>query len=58
MPISRRNINIPRDYLEHQIIRFLLSRYMFEGLGHMMSMLIISAAPYIKKMNANGTKKM
>ncbi|XP_046850236.1 exocyst complex component 4-like [Xenia sp. Carnegie-2017] len=33
-------------------------KYMFEGLGHMMSMLIISAAPYIKKMNANGTKKM
>jgi hypothetical protein len=33
-------------------------RYMFEGLGHMMSSLIISAAPNIKKINSNGIKKM
>jgi hypothetical protein len=33
-------------------------RYMFEGLGHMMSSLIISAAPNIKKINSNGVKKM
>lgn len=33
-------------------------RYMFEGLGHMMSSLIISSAPNIKKINSNGVKKM
>ncbi|CAB3976804.1 Exocyst complex component 4 [Paramuricea clavata] len=33
-------------------------KYMFEGLGHMMSSLIISAAPNIKKINSNGVKKM
>lgn len=33
-------------------------RYMFEGLGHMMSSLIISSAPSIKKINPNGVKKM
>jgi len=36
----------------------LLGRYIFEGLGHLVSTILINTAQYLKRINENGIKKM
>ena len=33
-------------------------RYIFEGLGHLVSTILINTAQYLKRINENGIKKM
>ena len=35
-----------------------LSRYIFEGLGHLVSSILINSTQYLKRINENGIKKM
>jgi len=35
-----------------------IGRYIFEGLGHLVSTILINTAQYLKRINENGIKKM
>lgn len=39
-------------------VTFIINRYIFEGLGHLISYLLINSAQQIKRINDNGIKKM
>jgi len=40
------------------MLGWLIGRYIFEGLGHLVSTILINTAQYLKRINENGIKKM
>ena len=45
------------NFIMHFVV-FLPARYLFEGLGHLLSSILISNLAHIRRINMNGIKKM